>query len=320
MQQTAACAICQYGLQDGPNKDDYAENWKQWHEHLLALEEQSEPWRLWQRKEPIVTHKVDGCNMVHWLCRECVYRHDPTTGRFCVQSCPICRTDLNIHGREAGVEAGMDEYAHENIIDTFEFDNLDLEDYSDNSMEGESDGSEVVSYVAGYRRYYSRECILANEVMTQNAARAAGQDITSPSVFTVFTHNAPYTICGADRTNWALQFLQHSVEILQIWNDEESWQLNQAMAHDDSAAAHQLPAHDWTQGSLFDHAAAAGRFILAEPRYFDDGRIGTPLVDFSRVGQYAAQIQISRMSCAPETSSTTCTTQKYTHLHLCCFG
>jgi len=142
-------------------------------------------------------------------------------------------------------------------------------------------------YVAGYRRHYTPECTLASEVMIQNAARAAGQDITSPSVFTVFTRNAPYTICGADRRNWALQFLQHSVEILETWNYEEHRDL------DASAAAHHVPAHDWTQAGrpLFDHAAAAGRFILAEPRYFDDGRIGTPLVDFSRVGQYAAQIQ-----------------------------
>jgi len=182
----------------------------------------------------------------------------------------------------------MHEYAHENTIDTFEFDDLDLGDYSDNSMEGEPDDSEVVLYVAGYRRHYSQECILANEVMIQNAARAAGQDITSPSVFTVFTRNGPYTICGPDRTNWALQFLQHSVEILQNWNDAERWDLDESAA----AAAHQLPAHDWTQGGpLFDHAAAAGRFILAEPRYYDDGSIGTPLVDFSRIGQYAAQIQ-----------------------------
>ena len=157
IQQTAGCYICQYGLQDGPDQDDYAKNWKQWHEHLLALEEQSEPWRLCQRKEPIVTHKVEDSNMVHWLCRECVYRHDPANGRFCVQCCPICRSDLKIPGREAGVEAGMDEYAHENTIDTFEFNNLDLGDDNDNSIEGESEGESDEGVSAGILYTYTGE-------------------------------------------------------------------------------------------------------------------------------------------------------------------
>jgi len=290
IQQTAACAICQHGVQDGPDKDDYTENWKQWHEHLLALEEASEPWRLWKRKEPIVTHQVEGSDMVHWLCRECVYRHDPANGRFSVQRCPICRSDLNIPGREAGVEADMHEYAHENPIDTFEFDHLDLGAFSDNSMEDEGEeGAEVSLYVAGYRQHDTPECILASEVMIQNAARAAGQDITSPCVFKVFTRDAPYTICGADRRNWGLLFLIHSVDILQRWNDQEGWRVRL----DEAAAALFVPWHDWGRAGLplFDHAAVAGRFILAEPRYFDDGRIGTPLLDFSHVGQYAAQIQ-----------------------------
>jgi hypothetical protein len=179
-----------------------------------------------------------------------------------------------------GLVEGIDEFAHEDIIDTFEFDVRSQEDDSDNSLSQDSsyvdeevdeDPREVAVYIAGYASIWNNICILANEVLIQNAAYAAGQDITNPSVFTVFTRVAPYTICGGDRKNWAVQFLEHSVALLE--------------------RMHPIPLHDWTDGSFFDHAVGAGRCILAGHRYSENGIILSPLIDFASGGKHAVQIQ-----------------------------
>jgi len=274
VQQSAACPICKIGVQDGPDMDDYAENWKAWHEHLLTLEEQSEAWLYYKKKEPIVTHKVSGMDMVHWLCRECLYRHNPVTGVFNVKDCPICHHEITTH--RVVCVAGIDEFAHEDIIDTFAFDVRSQDDDSDDSLSRDSssveeDPREVGVYIAGYASIWNTTCILANEVLIQNTAYAAGQDITNPSVFTVFTRVAPYTICGGDRKNWAVQFLEHSVELLE--------------------PMHPIPRHDWTEGSFFGHAVAAGRYILAGHGYGENGTILSPLLDFAPGGKHAVQIQ-----------------------------
>jgi len=123
LQQSAACPICLVGLQNGTDTDDYLENLNHWQEHLLELEEHTEPWLSWHKKEPIVTHKVDGSDKVHWLCRECVYRHNPDTGQFAVETCPICQHDVNIPGRNAD---NLEEYAHRVIADeVFSIENQD---------------------------------------------------------------------------------------------------------------------------------------------------------------------------------------------------
>jgi len=90
LQQTAVCPVCFDGLPDGCDIDNYEANWKYWHEHSLGLEQHSEEWVLWQKKEPIVTHEVEGSNTVtkHWLCRECVYRHDHVRGTFSILIAP----------------------------------------------------------------------------------------------------------------------------------------------------------------------------------------------------------------------------------------
>ena len=121
LQQTAVCPVCLDGLPDGCDIDNYEANWKYWHEHSLGLEQHSEEWVLWQKKEPIVTHEVEGSDTVtkHWLCRECVYRHDPVSGTFSILDCPICRQKLVIPGRETGSVAHLQEYAIEDVSDNF---------------------------------------------------------------------------------------------------------------------------------------------------------------------------------------------------------
>ena len=66
VQQSAVCPICLQGLQKGTDTDDYVKNWNHWQEHLIELEEQTEPWLSWQKKEPIVAHKVDGSDKVDY--------------------------------------------------------------------------------------------------------------------------------------------------------------------------------------------------------------------------------------------------------------
>ena len=280
LQQSAACPICREGLENGTDNDDYLENWNQWQEHLLELEEQTEPWLLWKNKEPTVTHTIHGSDKVHWLCRACVYRKNPVTGQFSVQKCPICRHVVNIPARDANNMANMDDHLDESVEESDE--ESDENPSSDNEDESEQD---VNVFISGYRpgnlRHMPLECMLTREVSTQNAARTAGEDITNPSALMVFTRNAPYTPCGDERRNWGIQFLVHATEVLQDLND----------LYRDTINIEHIPAHNWTGGSLFDHAAAAGRHILALPAYFADGSIVTPLYDFSPAGRHAVQIQ-----------------------------
>jgi len=183
VQQSTTCPVCL----EGPDidNDDYAENWNDWHQHLLELEEQTAPWLAWQKREPIATHKTDTNDIVHWLCRECVYRHDPVTRQFAIQACPVCRGVITIPGRDVATLPNREEYAHLNISD---------------------------------EALLPLECMLTKEVSIRNAARSAGQDITNASVLMVFTRNASYTPCGDERRNWGVQFLLHSIEMLKDFN------------------------------------------------------------------------------------------------------
>jgi len=286
LQQTAVCPVCFDGLPDGCDIDNYEANWKYWHEHSLGLQQHSEEWALWQKKEPIVTHEVKGSDTVikHWLCRECVYRHDPVSGTFSILDCPICRQKLVIPGRETGSVAHLQEYAIQDVSDNFQFD-ADMDEDAANDSGNDSGGDrfhdrEIINvYVAGFTPTHMIECMLTREVSTQNAARAAGQTIDNLCVLTVFTLNETYEIDMGDRVNWGVQFLNHATEVLQHWNRTE--QLRER----------QVPVHDWSQGTMFDHAVGAGRFILALTRYHADNSIATPLFDFSPAGRYAVQIQ-----------------------------
>jgi len=124
LQQTAACPVCFDGLQEGPDQHDYQANWNYWHEHSRSLEQDTAPWVSWQKKEPLVTHEVTGSDTMtkHWLCRGCVYRHNPASGQFSILNCPVCRHVLDIPGRVAGSVAHLQEYASEDVQDNFHFD------------------------------------------------------------------------------------------------------------------------------------------------------------------------------------------------------
>ena len=276
LQQSATCPVCLEGAHT--DNDDYQENWNQWHAHLLELEAQTEPWLSWQKKEPIVTHKVDGCDMLHWLCRACVYKHNPVSGKFAIETCPVCRFELSIPGRDAENLVNLTEYAH---IDVSDEESNEMS-FSDDDSESETD---VDVFISGYQvstlGHMSLDCVLTKEVSTQNAARAAGQDITNASVLMVFTRNALYTPCGDERRNWGVQFLSHAISKLEDLN---------CMYREELGAGHIRPGI-FMQFSLFEHAAAAGRHILALPPYFADGRFVTPLYDFSPDGRHAVQMQ-----------------------------
>ena len=211
VQQSTTCPVCL----EGPDidNDDYAENWNDWHQHLLELEEQTAPWLAWQKREPIATHKTDTNDIVHWLCRECVYRHDPVTRQFAIQACPVCRGVITIPGRDVATLPNREEYAHLNISDE-ESDEHEISEVED------EDDEDIKVYISGYQTntLLPLECMLTKEVSIRNAARSAGQDITNASVLMVFTRNASYTPCGDERRNWGVQFLLHSIEMLKDFN------------------------------------------------------------------------------------------------------
>jgi len=295
LQQTATCPICLDGLHEGPDLHDYQANWNYWHEHSLSLEQDTASWVEWQRHEPLVTHEVTGSGDAvtrHWLCRGCVYRHNAVSGQFTIQICPVCRHPLDIPGREAGSVAHLQEYASEDVQDSLQSESDDDDDESgdDGPLPGDSDsdigdnaGNSVVRvHVAGYT--VGDECMLAREVSAQNAARAAGGRIANVSILSVFTGNATYRPVEGSHVKWGLQFLIHATELLQHWEriDRRTY----------SFYTYPVPVHDWTHGSMFDHAVGAGRYILAPTRYYTaDRSIVTPLSDFSPAGRHAAQIQ-----------------------------
>ena len=97
---------------------------------------------------------------------------------------------MNIPARDADNLANMQEYAQRDISDE------ESDEHSSSNNEDESE-HDVDVFISGYRpsslRHMSLECMLTREVSTQNAARAAGQDITNLSVLMVFTRNALYT-------------------------------------------------------------------------------------------------------------------------------
>ena len=185
--------------------------------------------------------------------------------------------------------AHLQEYASEDVHDSLQSDSDDDDGDDDGAFPGDSDsdsgddaGNSVVRvYVAG--NTVGDECVLAREVSAQNAARAAGESIANVSMLSVFTCNATYQPVGGHRVNWGVQFLMHATELLQDWGRRDRIY---------SFLAHPVPVHDWTHGSMFDHAVGAGRLILAPTRYHTvDRSIATPLLDFSPAGRHAAQIQ-----------------------------
>jgi len=189
--------------------------------------------------------------------------------------------------------AHLQEYASEDVHDSLQSDSDDDDGDDDGAFPGDSDsdsgddaGNSVVRvYVAG--NTVGDECVLAREVSAQNAARAAGESIANVSILSVFTCNATYQPVEGHHVKWGLQFLIHATELLQHWEriDRRTY----------SFYTYPVPVHDWTHGSMFDHAVGAGRLILAPTRYHTVvqqlGNIATPLLDFSPAGRHAAQMQ-----------------------------
>ena len=76
--QSAACALCLEGHEDGPAMDEYQANLEYWEQHKLEIEKQLVSW---QNKKPTVTHRIHGGGMVHWLSHECAVCGDLLTYR-----------------------------------------------------------------------------------------------------------------------------------------------------------------------------------------------------------------------------------------------
>ena len=140
-------------------------------------------------------------------------------------------------------------------------------------------GENVRVFISGLDEHEHVGSMLIREVCAQTHAQAIGQDITLPVKFLVFSRHHRYTRCGQTHRNWAVQFLIDATQTL--------------MAQ--TAVPHSLaPLHVWGAGSLFDDAAAAGRYLILTTAQGLDGRMVLPLGDLSHVGRYAAEMQAYR--------------------------
>lgn len=278
LQQSATCPVCFEGAQT--LTDEYEENWNEWHAHLLELEAHTEAWSSWQHKEPIVTHAVDGSNKPHWLCRACVYKHNRTNGNFSIECCPFCRVVLNIPSRNAENLANLAAYAYDSVSDE---ESVVVSSSEDDAVDDREHNTAVhiLGYDVSTLTHLSVDCMLTKEVSIQNSARAAGEDITNVAVMTVFTRNFLYTSCGVERRNWGVQFLAHATEVLQDLN---------ALYREELGEFHIRGSYLFPD-SPFQCAVDAGKYILATPPYFEDGRYVSPLRDFSPNGKYAVPMQ-----------------------------
>jgi len=276
LQQSTTCPVCLEGAHT--DTDEYQENWNQWHAHLLELEAHSEAWLSWQHKEPVITHKVDERDASHWLCRACVYKHNPVDGKFSIEKCPVCRFVLNIPGRNAENLVNLTAYARTVVSD--EEDEIELED-DDESDEDFDVNIHVRGYEVNFVHPICSHCLLTEEVSKQNIARAVGEDIANTGVLMLYTRGDLYTPCGDERRNWAIQLLVHAASVLEDLNS----------VYEYSLGVDYIRPPNTEYLSLFDSAVHVGRHILALPDYFTDGRYVTPLHEFSPNGRYAPQIQ-----------------------------
>ena len=147
----------------------------------------------------------------------------------------------------------------------------------------------VRAYISGRNENehigYTNGSMLIREVYAQIHAHAIGQDITLPVKFVVFSRHQRYTRCSQARRNWAVQFLIDATRTL--------------MAQ--PADPHLfIPLPVWGAGSLYDDAAAAGRYLILSTTQGLDGGTVSPLGDLSHVGRYAAEMKTYRDTLRPD--------------------
>ena len=130
--------------------------------------------------------------------------------------------------------------------------------------------------------------VLTREVFSQISASRMNLEIRVDAQLLVCTRNKTpnmhYTICGADRINWAVQFLINATEGLQY----------AAFVHQQQQCRHEVQTHDWKNATLYENAVAAGRLFLGLPAYPQNYAVVQPLHFFSPGMGHDKQLELYR--------------------------
>jgi hypothetical protein len=112
--------------------------------------------------------------------------------------------------------------------------------------------------------------VLTREVFLQNGASSVNSGILLVCTLNG-PGNGPYTVCGAERMNWAVQMLINATEGLQY----------AACVYQQQQCGHAVQTHDWKNATLYENAVAAGRLFLRLPDYPPNYAVAQPHHFFS---------------------------------------